>query len=281
MAPAPASSSRLRRGRVPGQRRGRGDDRRAEVEPEVAGAQVHGHASSPFSPAPERDHQVGVRVDRVDVGHAAVHARQLLVVAPPLVGVGLGELGELARPARGPCAARMANRVSVATKSRIGIDGLRGVQLERLAVLHLAGLEAVERPVAALDGVLLVATSTCYMSMPWAMQVRVGDDQGRPRPGIGLEERLDRLGVVGAHRDLGHEDVAVGPGDGAEVLLAGRLAGGRELGDRAARGGLGRLAAGVGVDLGVEDEDVDVACRSRGPGPGRRSRCRRPSRRRR
>ena len=40
-----------------------------------------------------------------------------------------------------------------------------------------------------------------------------------------------------------------------------RLAGRRELRDRAARGGLGRLAAGVGVDLGVEDEDVDVAAR--------------------
>ena len=41
--------------------------------------------------------------------------------------------------------------------------------------------------------------------------------------------------------------------------MAGALAGGRELGDGAARRRLRRLAAGVRVDLGVEDEDVDVA----------------------
>ena len=36
------------------------------------------------------------------------------------------------------------------------------------------------------------------------------------------------------------------------------LAAGGKLGNRAARGGLGRLPAGVRVDLGVEDEDIDV-----------------------
>ena len=43
--------------------------------------------------------------------------------------------------------------------------------------------------------------------------------------------------------------------------MAGALAGGRELGDRAARRRLRGLAAGVRVDLGVEHEDVDVATR--------------------
>jgi hypothetical protein len=38
---------------------------------------------------------VGVSVDRVEVRDAAVHPGQLFVVAPSLVGVGLGELGEL------------------------------------------------------------------------------------------------------------------------------------------------------------------------------------------
>ena len=37
------------------------------------------------------------------------------------------------------------------------------------------------------------------------------------------------------------------------------LAAGGELGDRAARGGFGGLAAGVGVDLRIEHQDVDVA----------------------
>ena len=59
------------------------------------------------------------------------------------------------------------------------------------------------------------------------------------------------------------------------------LAGGGELGGGAERRGLGRLAAGVGVDLGVEHQDVDVAAAWPARGRGRRSRCRRPSRRRR
>ena len=63
--------------------------------------------------------------------------------------------------------------------------------------------------------------------------------------------------------------------------MRGRLAAGGELGDGAARRRLGRLAAGVGVDLGVEHQDVDVRGRRRARGRGRRSRCRRPSRRRR
>ena len=45
----------------------------------------------------------------------------------------------------------------------------------------------------------------------------------------------------------------------ARSFLATRLAAGGELGDRAARRGFGHLAAGVGIDLGVEHQDVDVA----------------------
>ncbi len=76
---------------------------------------------------------------------------------------------------------------------------------------------------------------------------------------LGLGERLHRLRVVGADRDLRDVDVAVGHGDQPEVLLRGRLAGRGELRDGAARRRLRRLAAGVRVDLGVEHEDVDVA----------------------
>ena len=81
----------------------------------------------------------------------------------------------------------------------------------------------------------------------------------RPVERLGFEERLDGVHVAGAHRDLGDVDAAVAHGDQGEVLLADRLAAGRELRDRAARSGLGGLAAGVRVDLGVEDQDVDVA----------------------
>jgi hypothetical protein len=55
---------------------------------------------------------------------------------------------------------------------------------------------------------------------------------------------------IGPHGDLSDEHAAVGRGDHAELLLARRFSGG-ELGDGAAGGGLGRLAARVGVDLGV------------------------------
>ena len=65
--------------------------------------------------------------------------------------------------------------------------------------------------------------------------------------------------VAGAHGDVGHVDVAVAHGHQGQVLLARGLAAGRELGDRAARRGFRHLAAGVGVDLGVEHQDVDVA----------------------
>ncbi len=63
---------------------------------------------------------------------------------------------------------------------------------------------------------------------------------------------------VGAHGDLGHVDVAVGHSDAGQVLLLGGLTGGSELSHGAARSGLGGLAAGVGVHLGVEHQDVDV-----------------------
>ena len=111
--------------------------------------------------------------------------------------------------------------------------------------------------------------------------VAVGDDQRRARIGFGLEEGLDRLGVLGAEGHAGDVHVAVAHGHQAQVLLGDGLAGGGELGGRAERRGLGRLAAGVGVDLGVQHQDVDVAAAWPARGPARRSRCRRPSRRRR
>ena len=81
-------------------------------------------------------HDLGV--GSMDVRDRAFDAGELLVVAPALVGVGLGERRELARLVPGASAARTAKRVSVATKSAIGIDGVVRVELERLAALDLA-----------------------------------------------------------------------------------------------------------------------------------------------
>ena len=79
------------------------------------------------------------------------------------------------------------------------------------------------------------------------------------RIALGLDKGLDSLVVVGAHGDLRHVDVAVAHGDGAQVLLGHRLAGGRELGHRPDRRGLGALPAGVGIHLRVQHHHVDVA----------------------
>ena len=76
--------------------------------------------------------------------------------------------------------------------------------------------------------------------------------------GFGLGDRLEQLRGIGAHGDLGHVHVAVGHRHHAQILLLGALACRGELGDRAGRGGLGGLSAGVGVHLGVEHQDVDV-----------------------
>ncbi len=89
--------------------------------------------------------------------------------------------------------------------------------------------------------------------------VAEGDDDRRAVVGVGLEERLHRLGVLRAERDVRDVDVAVGHRDHAQVLLRPRVAGHRELGRRADRGGLRRLAAGVRVHLGVEHQQVHVA----------------------
>ena len=182
---------------------------------------------------------------------------ELAVVAPALVDVGLGQLEQSFRPVR----------VGAGEHGEAGLGGdevgdrdrrLLGVELEGDPVLGLARLEAVQRPVAGLDGVLLVAHRLGHVDAVGDAR-RVGDHERRPGPGVGLEEGLGRLEVVGPDGDLGDVDVAVGAGDGAEILLAARLAGGGELGHGAPGRRLRRLAAGVRVHLGVEHEDVDVA----------------------
>ena len=76
---------------------------------------------------------------------------------------------------------------------------------------------------------------------------------------LGFEERLRRLRHLGAEGHPRDVDVAVHVRQQAEILLADRLAGRRELRGGAERRRLRRLAAGVRVDLGVHDQDVDVA----------------------
>lgn len=81
----------------------------------------------------------------------------------------------------------------------------------------------------------------------------IADDQGRAVVGFGFLQGLDGFGRVGPKGDLGDVDVAIGHGHEGEVLLRFLLAGGGELIDRAGLRGLRGLAAGVGIDFGVED----------------------------
>ena len=121
-------------------------------------------------------------------------------------------------------------------------------------------MEAVQRPVARSHGIVLVRHRGPHVD-PVGDARRVGDDQRRSRPRLGLGERLDRLDVVRTDRDLRDVDVAVASRFDAEVLLRGVLAAGRELRHRGAGRGLRGLPARVRVHLGVEHEDVHVATR--------------------
>ena len=85
----------------------------------------------------------------------AFDAGQLFVVAPALVGVGLGQGREAGGSVPGAFAGT-AKRVSVATNSAIGIDGLEESSLNGLPVVDLRRVEPVERPVSTLDCVFLV-----------------------------------------------------------------------------------------------------------------------------
>ncbi len=89
--------------------------------------------------------------------------------------------------------------------------------------------------------------------------VAVGQNQRGAAISLGLPEGQQSLLRVGPQRDAGHIDVAVGNRLQGQILLAHRLAGRREFGDRPERGGFRHLTAGVGVDLGVHHQDIHVA----------------------
>ena len=80
-----------------------------------------------------------------------------------------------------------------------------------------------------------------------------------PSIGLGFQEGFQGLLVAVAHGHPGHIDVAIGHGHQAQVFLGETLALGGKAGHSAARGGLGGLSAGVGIDFGIQHQQVDVA----------------------
>src|SRR6185436_20813348 len=90
----------------------------------------------------------------------------------------------------------------------------------------------------------------------------VGDDDGGTLVLVGAHDRLVEMIHVGGG-GLRDEDVGVGHDDLGQFFAALGLAGDLlavdgHLGVLAHEGGGGGLAAGVGIDLGVEDDDLDV-----------------------
>ena len=115
-----------------------------------------------------------------------------------------------------------------------------------------------QRPIAAGDGSVLLLHAVAQIEAV-GDAVAVGEDEGRSVIGLGVAQRLDRLLRAAAQRDLRHVDVAIGDGLKRQILARRALAGGGELGRGAERRRLRGLAAGVGIDLGIEHQDVDVA----------------------
>ena len=99
--------------------------------------------------------------------------------------------------------------------------------------LRVPRVEAVERPVAAVDGLLLVAHRGRHVDAV-RDAVAVRDHERRAGVRLGLGQHLDRLRHVGAHRDLRDVDVAVRRGDHARGPSCPALAGRGELRDGAA-----------------------------------------------
>ena len=151
---------------------------------------------------------VGVGADSGFFGDPTLDGGQLPVVAPALVDVGLGQLQQVLGAGR-VGAAQDGEASLAAGELCTGRDGSLESSDERLAAWRSrwagSGTEASSRSAPRLSCGSSTWTCRCR-----ARCSAVGDHERRPRPGVGLEQRLDRLRVVGAQGDLGHVDVAVG-----------------------------------------------------------------------
>ena len=208
----PAAAGRSRAACVKGL--ARGHERAAQLEAEVARGQP-AHERSSWSCGPSSGSST--RAPPADARVVRDIADELFVVAPALVDVGLDLLDQVLGALR--------VRAAEDAEARLRGDELAHrhrrrarVELERLAVPGRRGLEAVQRPVAAADRVLHVVHRLRHVDAVGRAGA-VGDHERRSRPGVGLEERLDRLGVVGPHGDLRDVGGAVGHRQRAEVLL--------------------------------------------------------------
>ena len=119
-------------------------------------------------------------------------------------------------------------------------------------------VEAEQRPISAGRRQVLLLHAEAHIDAV-RDAVAVGKNQRWPGIRLGLAKRLQRVLRIGTHRHLGDIDVAIGDRLQREVLARRPLARGGELRHGAERRRLRSLAAGVGIDLGVEHQNIDVA----------------------
>ena len=114
-------------------------------------------------------------------------------------------------------------------------------------------------PVSACNGVGLFLLCLAHTGFEAVVDTgRVSDNQRRAVVSLSLAEGLEGLGLVGAHGYLCAVYITVGRCDKTKVFLADALAGSGEFGDSANGCCLGGLAAGIGVNLGIQDEHIHV-----------------------
>lgn len=131
----------------------------------------------------------------------------------------------------------------------LAIEGQRALAFGLEARIVTEGGE-----VTAFDGFLLLLNRVDEAAFDVLLGAgAVADDQGRAVIGFGFLQGLDGFGGVGAKGDLGDIDVAISHRHEGQVLLRFLLTRGGELIDRAGLRGFGSLAAGVGINFGVED----------------------------
>ena len=87
----------------------------------------------------------------------------------------------------------------------------------------------------------------------------VGDDDGWAVKGFCIDKGSQGMLVVEAHGNTSHIDVTVGNCHQPQVFLGQSLALGGKTCHCAARGGLGSLATGIRIYLGIEDQQVNIA----------------------
>ncbi len=188
---------------------------------------------------------------------AAIALRELFVLAVFLGDGRLRQREEVVRFGRARARERAVAKLVVGVGLQRDV-GTRGVEAERVLVdgPHHR-VEAEQRPVAAGGRQVLLLHAEAHVDAV-GDAVAVGENERRPRIGLGLAEGLQRMLRIGAHGDLGDIDIAVSDRLEGEILSGRPLARRGELCDRPERRRLRRLAAGVGIDLGVEHQYVDV-----------------------